>query len=159
MASENVKNICQEEIQIDMTPMIDVTFQLLVFFMCTLQFAQNEGSLDCYLPKDIGVSSAPARKTPEEPVHIKLMKDEATKETVVWVGDSKMKGQTKYDSLFTTVDTIISKTPSSPVVIDPDINIPFQDIISTLNACRKVQQKPYGKSMEIKFSAKAMSDK
>ncbi|MDF1837417.1 MAG: biopolymer transporter ExbD, partial [Planctomycetota bacterium] len=39
----------------DMTPMIDVTFLLLIFFMCTLKFKVLEGKLTAYLPKDVGV--------------------------------------------------------------------------------------------------------
>ena len=37
-----------------MTPMIDVTFLLLVFFMCTLRFQTLEGKLAAHLPKDAG---------------------------------------------------------------------------------------------------------
>ena len=41
-------------IKMDMTPMIDVVFQLLVFFMCTIQFRTLEGRLSAYLPKGVG---------------------------------------------------------------------------------------------------------
>ena len=41
-------------IKIDMTPMIDVVFQLLVFFMCTIQFRTLEGKLSAYLPQGVG---------------------------------------------------------------------------------------------------------
>lgn len=37
-----------------MTPMIDVVFQLLIFFLCTLQFPELEGKLVNFLPKHIG---------------------------------------------------------------------------------------------------------
>jgi biopolymer transport protein ExbD len=40
----------------DLTPMIDCTFQLLIFFMCTIKFKQLEGKLAAYLPKDKGVN-------------------------------------------------------------------------------------------------------
>lgn len=41
----------------DMTPMIDVTFLLLVFFIVTLSFRVLEGRLDSALPKGYGVNS------------------------------------------------------------------------------------------------------
>ena len=44
-----------------MTPMIDVTFLLLIFFMCTLKFKILEGKLGAYLPKDVGVQTTEAR--------------------------------------------------------------------------------------------------
>ncbi|MCP4092175.1 MAG: hypothetical protein GY747_01905 [Planctomycetes bacterium] len=39
----------------DFTPMIDVTFLLLIFFIVTLKFATIEGAFDSALPKDRGV--------------------------------------------------------------------------------------------------------
>ena len=44
------------ELGIDMTPMIDVTFQLIIFFMCNIKFRMLEGKLQTYLPKDVGVN-------------------------------------------------------------------------------------------------------
>lgn len=49
--------------KMEMTPMIDVTFLLLIFFMCTLQFRTLEGALVAHLPRDVG-----ARSLPTEPV-------------------------------------------------------------------------------------------
>jgi biopolymer transport protein ExbD len=51
-----------EEVKPDMTPMIDVTFLLLVFFIVTLKFKVLEGRLDAALPKDRGTSTAPAEE-------------------------------------------------------------------------------------------------
>ena len=47
-----------EEVKPDMTPMIDVTFLLLIFFIVTLKFKTLEGRLDSNLPKDMGTSNA-----------------------------------------------------------------------------------------------------
>ena len=35
-----------------LTPMIDIVFQLLVFFMLTMQFKESEGKLLSQLPSD-----------------------------------------------------------------------------------------------------------
>ena len=51
-----------EEVKPDMTPMIDVTFLLLVFFIVTLKFKILEGRLDAALPKDRGTSNSPAEE-------------------------------------------------------------------------------------------------
>ncbi|MFT7516567.1 MAG: biopolymer transport protein ExbD [Myxococcota bacterium] len=49
-----------KEIKTDMTPMIDVTFLLLIFFIVTLKFKILEGRLDAALPKDRGTSASEA---------------------------------------------------------------------------------------------------
>ncbi|MCH7890992.1 MAG: biopolymer transporter ExbD [Gemmatimonadetes bacterium] len=58
------------EAEIDLTPMIDVVFLLLIFFMCTLKFKTLEGKLAAYLPKDVGVNTSEAE--PKEKVEIRL---------------------------------------------------------------------------------------
>ncbi|MDA0666606.1 MAG: biopolymer transporter ExbD [Planctomycetota bacterium] len=51
-----------EEIKPDMTPMIDVTFLLLIFFIVTLKFKVLEGRLDAALPKDRGTNTSEAEE-------------------------------------------------------------------------------------------------
>ncbi|MFT7484945.1 MAG: hypothetical protein ACI9F9_000791 [Candidatus Paceibacteria bacterium] len=54
--------------ELDMTPMIDVTFLLLIFFMCTLKFKTLEGRLSAYLPNDVGQNDASTEAS--EPIDI-----------------------------------------------------------------------------------------
>ena len=75
------------------------------------------------------------------------------------MGDAKLRGAQKYKSLFSKVKYVMDRTPDIAVVIDPDINIPFQDIISTLNVCRRVENVRGGKPIEVKFAAKAIEEK
>ncbi|MBL6721784.1 MAG: biopolymer transporter ExbD [Planctomycetes bacterium] len=63
-----LNDLASEEVEMEMTPMIDVTFLLLIFFMCTLKFKTLEGKLSAYLPKDVGVNSSSAE--PIEKVEI-----------------------------------------------------------------------------------------
>lgn len=44
----------ESQFELEMTPMIDVIFQLLIFFMCTISFKILEGKLDTFLPKNKG---------------------------------------------------------------------------------------------------------
>ena len=43
-----------EDRPIGLTAMIDVTFLLLIFFLCTLRFRSFEGKLEAFLPRDGG---------------------------------------------------------------------------------------------------------
>lgn len=60
----------KDDTKMDLTPMIDVTFLILVFFMCTLKFKVLEGKLGAHLPKDVGVS--PAEVPPVESIDLRL---------------------------------------------------------------------------------------
>ena len=43
--------------ELQLTPMIDIVFQLLVFFLCATKFPEPEGVLRSWLPKDKGQST------------------------------------------------------------------------------------------------------
>ncbi|MFH2001159.1 MAG: biopolymer transporter ExbD, partial [Planctomycetota bacterium] len=59
MAGDMSKRAATEEVEIQMTPMIDVTFLLLIFFLCSIKFKLLDGKMQTYLPKDVGVNSTP----------------------------------------------------------------------------------------------------
>jgi biopolymer transport protein ExbD len=65
-----LKEIMDEKCEMEMTPMIDVTFLLLIFFVCTIKFKTLEGKLAAYLPKDVGVNASDAE--PKEKIDITL---------------------------------------------------------------------------------------
>ncbi len=85
-----LRELAEEECELTMTPMIDVTFLLLIFFMCTIKFKTLEGKLAANLPKDVGVNTSEAE--PVEKVDIKLiLEKEGTKvhprrEGMAWIG-------------------------------------------------------------------------
>lgn len=58
MVSKSVKE-ASEETKMELTPMIDVTFLLLIFFLCSIKFKILEGKLQTFLPKDVGVNATP----------------------------------------------------------------------------------------------------
>ena len=66
--------------RLSMTPMIDVTFLLLLFFLCTLQFKTLEGKIPALLPKDVGGGG---QSSTVEDVLITLRVDEAETDRAV----------------------------------------------------------------------------
>lgn len=46
-----------DEPNADITPMIDIVFNLLIFFMCATKFRTTEGFIMCFLPKNRGQGS------------------------------------------------------------------------------------------------------
>lgn len=81
-----------EEVKPDMTPMIDVTFLLLIFFIVTLKFKVLEGRLDAALPKDRGTSTTEAEEVEKIDILMtvaepgKLIPDESLKGLKIYQG-------------------------------------------------------------------------
>jgi len=161
--SNKTQELAKEENTMDMTPMIDVTFQLLIFFMCSLNFKTEEGMLLSHLPKDQGIFSVAAKTNPYEQIRIQLIK--AGTETIVLADSNKFSESDKYQRLYQHIQSILSKFGEGDkennisVVIEPEIDVAFQDVIFTLNVCRKIQEGGAWKNLEVKFSAKALEEK
>ena len=68
-----------EDVKLELTPMIDVTFLLLIFFICTMKFKVLEGKLVTNLPKDVGVNSSPVDDILEK-VEIDILVDKTRPE-------------------------------------------------------------------------------
>ena len=68
------KSELADKIAIDMTPMIDVVFQLMSFFMCTLKVVAPEGDFDIRMPLGAAAAAAPDdQQVP--PVRVRLTAD------------------------------------------------------------------------------------
>lgn len=70
-----LKRISEEESEMEMTPMIDVTFLLLIFFMCTIKFKTLEGKLSAFLPKDVGVNTSDAEPKEKTEILVKVIQE------------------------------------------------------------------------------------
>ena len=77
MASKITENAAREEVEMQMTPMIDVTFLLLIFFMCSIKFKLLDGKMAAYLPRDVGVNATPAEEMLEKiDINVKVDKND-----------------------------------------------------------------------------------
>jgi biopolymer transport protein ExbD len=50
-----------EVVKLNMTPMIDVVFQLIVFFLVSMKFKTLDMKIEAFLPKDRGLAATPAK--------------------------------------------------------------------------------------------------
>jgi biopolymer transport protein ExbD len=134
----------------DMTPMIDVTFQLLIFFMLTIKFKTLEGKLAAYLPKDVGVNTTEA--IPKEKTEIKLKVDregnkleplsdrpwggegpyryDSTREIVYSIGPKSTKS---LDEVKRRLRDLYNQDPERPATIDPFPGTVYDDVIRVLD--------------------------
>ncbi len=143
-----------EEIKLDMTPMIDVVFQLLIFFMCTIRFRSLEARLSAYLPKDVGVNSAPAGTQVEKvDIVVKVLaegsklhplRDEPYGPTGVgpfrYGPDRRLQFQvgatltSSIEELSVRLKEIHQSQPTRPATIDPRARTTYSDMVLVLDA-------------------------
>jgi biopolymer transport protein ExbD len=150
-----LSEIAQEEYEMEMTPMIDVVFLLLIFFLLTIKFKILEGKLSAYLPKDVGVNSSEAE--PKEKVEITIhVKKQGSKvyasepdEGTPWGGEIDRRfefvgrdleyqiGPRKTKDLkqiTTWMTEFFKKDPESPVTIDCRPGTVYGDMVPVLDA-------------------------
>ena len=77
---EKMRDEVQEEAVMDMTPMIDVVFLLIIFFLC-IDFKILEAKLPAYLPKDKG--SQDTQVEPQEQLRIKIVCEKGNEGTKI----------------------------------------------------------------------------
>ena len=131
------------KIQIDMTPMIDVVFQLLIFFMCTLKMIEPEGDFDISMP--LGTPKADSVTDAELPPFKVRMEADARGELVKlsFNGENLGGGPGAISSLnsrifrnITALQAIGSdQLEKQEVEIDPDYNLNYRYIINAIGAC------------------------
>jgi len=164
MAGEGKK--LQEEAQdeepgISMTPMIDIVFQLLIFFMLACRFRTEEGQMHAFLPKNRGMGTAGTPAITLQEVRVKLLwvekgsyretknPDANVGQTLLKVKDIKFPYYTNefgenlpdynklYDYICRARDNFkpTKSYKTLPVIIDARAEVPFKHVIYALNEC------------------------
>jgi len=123
--------------RLDLTPMIDVVFLLIIFFMVATRFAEMERDIELELPE---VASASALTS-------------APKQRVVTVGNE---GQVTLDGNEVSLPELVSKLsaacreyPELSVVIRGDASCAFQHVAATLAACKEANVSDLGITVRI----------
>ena len=73
-----------DETEMNMTPMIDIVFQLIIFFLLSLKFKTIDRRIDSQLPKDRGLAPTPATPPEFEKIKIKLFRKDKGLEDQAW---------------------------------------------------------------------------
>lgn len=82
-----------DDSELNMTPMIDIVFQLIIFFLLSLKFKTVDRRIDSMLPKDRGL--APTPTFPEDFLKVKIkvfrrdLSDPAKAHTMIKVDNEK----------------------------------------------------------------------
>ena len=133
-----------------MTPMIDVVFLLLVFFVCAAAGQVRE----TILATEFGAGSEESPETVEEPPPLDdvtlILTRESTGQTVTTL---KGREYTDHAELRTNLVAIAELAPEIPVILDISGDVPFGDVIQVYDTCRAARFET------INFATEALPEK
>jgi len=149
-----------------MTPMIDVVFQLLIFFLFTLKIVEPEGDFNINMPLGRPAESS-VTDAELQPLKVRLVAGpNGELESLQLTGRSLGTGAAAFEALNDEVNSVVqalqrvgpadadSGIDAQEVEIDPDFGLDYRHTISTVSACsgRLVDGKPVSLLKRIKFA-------
>jgi len=122
----NFRNKKHGPLEVSLTPMIDVVFLLLIFFMVTTTFSK-ETSIKIQLPQADGEEAEPNKQ------RVRLT---IGKEGKIYINDRPLADQSL--ATLTKELSAVGSDKQTPLIINADANAPIQSAISVLDVAKKV---------------------
>jgi len=131
-----VKRAAGGKIAIDMTPMIDIVFQLLTFFVMTLQITTAEGDFNIKMPL-----AAPRAGVPDPnqlpPMKVRLTANSDGTLAGMSMNDRTFSGADRWRQLHNHIAGVVgdgSLAASAEVELDCDFNLRYSNVIEAITA-------------------------
>jgi len=118
----------EENTEMQMAPMIDIVFQLIIFFMCATTFRTYESELKTNMPVDS--QSLDMSKIENVIVFI-----ERSGRILVEGREYDSVGSNDLPQLVTMLRNLKSFFENPPVIIQSDVDAKHQRVVDVLNAC------------------------
>jgi biopolymer transport protein ExbD len=134
----------------DMTPMIDVVFQLLIFFMLTMHFQEVEGKMLSQLPKHKGPVSAPSRITEEVRILIRDGRLSVEKHEIGALGTSANKPL--YAAAAEKARGLVDVLGEASLILDAEGTTAYEHVIGLLDALKERKLESIEFAGDPKFS-------
>jgi biopolymer transport protein ExbD len=127
---------------ISMTPLIDVIFLLMIFFLMTINFQKPEGVFDHRLPQ-LGKRTSENPTKDWETVKLRIRMTRASGELRIHLQERVL---STYEDLGRYLDQL---PPDILIIVEPDNDVAYKHVIGVYNTCLKSKKK------EIVFSISA----
>ena len=127
--------------QLNLTSMIDVIFQLLIYFVVTANFMLDEGVLVAKMPQGTGKSSEEQVEPPPQKLEIRLTSSGATGVNINVGGATRLSNFTALSQELVNLqfDPEAGRTggmykPDNPVIIKPSRDVRWKHVVNAFNA-------------------------
>ena len=139
------------KLQPPMTPMIDVTFQLLLFFLLTCEFRESEGAIPGTLPRIDHGRIVRTDVPPEaDPIQIRLRPSfdrQSAFYEMTGVSTAITSPRELGDLLRVRQEQLGSK--EAPVVIYPNPDVPWGFVVEAFNQAKRARFSKIGFAQEV----------
>jgi biopolymer transport protein ExbD len=125
-----------DKVEMQMTPMIDVVFQLLTFFLFSFKIATVEGDFNIKMPLAAAQqSSTPPATVP--PIQVRLTAGPDGELTGIRMGQQQLPS---FEALHTQIRALLPPSPvpgasdGAEVELDCDYNLKYENVIQAITA-------------------------
>ena len=127
----------RERIVLQMTPMIDIVFQLLVFFIFTFKIILPEGDFNIRMPSASTTSTSQPSETPL--MKVRLQANEVGDLVAVGLNDLRFTGANRFRQLQAEIRGMVQDdggpgTSEQEVEIDADYNLKYRYAMNAITA-------------------------
>lgn len=123
----NIASGRKEELDVNITPLIDVVFLLLIFFMVSTTF-ERESEIEIVLPQ------AAANVTPADDFSLEVTIDA---EGTFYVNGKRVIN-TKIETLKKAMQEMAGERKDPPIILSADAQTPHQAVITVMDAARQL---------------------
>jgi biopolymer transport protein ExbD len=148
----------REQLSLQMTPMIDIVFQLMIFFVFTFKISLPEGDFNVRMPAQAGAAAVPS-ETPILKVHLRAGPERNL--AGVQLGDVTINGDDPFGQLRSRIRGMVddSAGPGSvdqEVEIEADYDLKYQYVMNAMTAITgypdPVTGKPHKLIEKVRFA-------
>jgi len=147
--SKKTKRKDSPKMQPRMTPMIDVTFQLLLFFILTCEFRESEGMIPGTLPSKGSIAQEVSDTPPPDPIQIKVIPSaDRLSASYELTGVGVAISLRELGPLLQARQEQIGSR-EVPIVIFPNQDVPWGFVVEAFNQAKKANFEKIGFAQQI----------
>jgi len=149
----------EDKIELQMTPMIDIVFQMLVFFIMTFKIVAMEGDFNIKMP--VGFREGPPPEQQLPPMRLRMRADGQGELASMSMAENKFSGGDRFSKLQSHIIRFIgtdtgpgSRQATAEIELDCDPHLRYEYVIEAITAVSGyVENKRVVKLVEkIKFA-------